>query len=72
MFVGQKVILPHYYIQNVKYRIQIRVYNNSKERVTHVNLSILVKVKKILRKSQAPFMEKLGKLRLRQNAGIFI
>ena len=33
---------------------------------------ISVKVKKILRKVQSPFQEKLGKLRLRQNDGFRI
>ena len=35
VFVGQKSILHHYYIQNVKGGIQIRVYTIKKESTTH-------------------------------------
>ena len=55
VFVGQKSILRHYYIQNVKDGIQIRVYTICKESVAHFSQFISVKVKKILRKYQAQF-----------------
>ena len=51
-------MLRHYYIQNVKDRIQIRVYKISKESITHFRQFISVKFKKLLRKSQAQFEEK--------------
>ena len=47
-FIGQKSILRHYYIQNVKDGIQIRVYKVSKEREPHFSQFHSVKVKKIL------------------------
>ena len=65
-------MFPHYCIQNVKDGIQIRVYKINKESVTHCSQFISVKVKKILRKSQARFQEKLKKLRLRINDGFLI
>ena len=66
VFVGQKSMFRHYCIQNVKDGIQIRVNKINKESVTHFSQFISVKVKKILRKSQAQLREKLRKLRLRQ------
>ena len=65
-FVRKKSKLHHYYIQNVKDRVEVRVYTISKERVELTNFSqyISVKVEKILRKSQAQIKEKLRKLRL--------
>ena len=68
-FIGQKSILHHYYIQNVKDRTQIRVYTINKESVTHFSQFTSVKVKKILRKSQVQYTEKLRKLSIRQNDG---
>ena len=47
MFVGQKSIIRHCYIQNSKDGIQIRVYKINKESLTHFSQFILVKVKKI-------------------------
>ena len=58
-FVGQKSILYHYCIQNVKDGSQIREYKINKERATNFSQSITVKVKKILLKSQDQFREKL-------------
>ena len=55
VFTSQKSILRHYNIQNVKDRIQTRVYKINKQKVTHFSYLISVKVKKILRKSQAQF-----------------
>jgi len=64
VFVVQTSILRHYYIQNVKDGIQIRVYKINMGSASLFSQSISVKVEKILRKSQAQFQEKL-KLRLR-------
>ena len=71
VFVGQKSISCHYYIQNVKDGIEFRVYTIDKESATQFSQFISVKVKKILRKSQAYFWEKLRKLKLRRDAGFF-
>ena len=57
VFVGQKLILSHYCIQSVKDRIQIKVYKISRESVTCFCQFVPVKVKKILRKSQAHFQK---------------
>ena len=46
-FAGQKSILRHHYIQNVKDGIQIRVYKINNKRVIHFSRFISVKVKKI-------------------------
>ena len=54
-------------MQNVKDRIQIKVYNIINESVTHSSQFISVKVKKYLRKFQAQFREKLRKLKKRRN-----
>ena len=35
VFIGQKSILDHYYIQNVKDEIQIQVYKINKKSATH-------------------------------------
>ena len=67
VFVDQTSILRQYYIQHVKDGIQIRVYKINMGSASLFSQSILVKVEKILRKSQAQFREKLRKLRLRQN-----
>ena len=64
--------LFHYCIQNVKDGIQIRVYKINKESVTHFSQFLSVKFKKILRKYQAQFREKLRHLRLRRNDGFLI
>ena len=64
--------LHHYYIQNIKDGIQIRVYMISTETVTHFSQCISAKVKKILRKSLTQFREKLWKSRLRQNDGFIL
>ena len=50
---GQKSILHHYYIQNVKDGIEIVVYKINKESTAHSNQFILVEVKRMLRKPQA-------------------
>jgi len=50
MFAGQNLIFRHYYIQNDKDRIQIRVYKINNENVTHFSQLISVTIKKILRK----------------------
>ena len=65
VFVGQNSMLRHYSIINIKDRIQIRVYWIKKEEVTHFSQFTLVKAKKIVRKFQARFLEKLRELRLR-------
>ena len=65
VFVGQKSILCHYYIQ-------IRVYKMSKESLAHFSQFISVKVNKILRTSQAQYQEKLRRLRVRQNQCILM
>ena len=65
-------IFRHYYIQNVKDGIQIRVYKINKEWVAPLSQFISAKIKEILRKSQAPFRDKLRKLRLKQNNGFLI
>ena len=59
----------HYYIQNVKDGIQIRVYKRNKESATHFSQFVSAKFKTLLRKSQTLFREKLRKLRLKQNDG---
>ena len=52
-FCWTKSILRNYYIQNNKDGIQHQVYKINKESVTHFWRFISVKVKKIVRKSQA-------------------
>ena len=49
-----------------------QVYKLGKESVTRFSQLISVSVKKILRKSQPQFWEKLRKLRLRKNDGFLI
>ena len=56
----------------LKMESQIQVYNINNESVNHFSQFTSVKVKKISRKSQAKFQEKLRKLRLRQNDGFLI
>ena len=58
IFVGQESIVCHYYIQNVKDGIHIRVHKINKERVTNSSQFISAKVTKIVRKSQPQFREK--------------
>ena len=72
VFVGQESIFGHYCIQNVEDGIQNRVYKIDKESVTHFSQFVSVTVKKILRKSQTQFQEKLRKLRLWKNYGFVI
>ena len=60
------------FIQNVKDGIKFRVYKIKKEILTHFSQFISGKVKKILRKSQAQFREKLRKLKLGQNDGYVV
>ena len=36
-FIGQKLIIRHYYIQNVEDRIQIRAHKINKEKVAHLS-----------------------------------
>ena len=67
VFVGQKWILRHYCFQNVNDGIQIRVCKINKENVTCFSQFVSVKVKIMLRKSQAQFREKLRKSKLRQD-----
>ena len=67
VFAGQKSILRHYCIQNVTDGTQIRAHTINKESVTHCSQFISVKAKKIVRKSEAQFQEKLRELRLRKN-----
>ena len=50
----------------------MQVYNINNDIANHSGQCILVKVKKILRKSRAQFREKLRKLRLKQNYGFLI
>ena len=64
--------MRHYYIQNVKDGIHVRVDKISKEKVKHFSKFMSATVKKISRKAQAQFREKLGKSRLRQNGGFLI
>ena len=52
--------------------IQILVYKINNESEAHLSRLISVKVKKKLRKSLAQFLEKLRKLRLRQNDSFLI
>ena len=70
--LAKKLIFRHYYIQNVKDGIQIRLSNINKESVSNFSQFISVKVNKNVRKSQAQFQKKLRKLRLRQNDDILI
>ena len=72
VFIGQKSVFHSCCIQNVKDGIQIQVYNINKECVAHFSHFISIKVKNVLRKSQAPFLNKLRKLRLRQNNDFLI
>ena len=69
---GQKLIFRHYYMQNVKDGIQIQEYNINNECLSHFSQFISEKVKKNVRRSQAPFREKLRKLRLKQNDDFLI
>jgi len=61
-FVGQKSVLRHCCIQNVKDGIHIGVYEIKKEKATHSSQFISVEVKEILRKSQAQFRYYLREL----------
>ena len=72
VFIGQKSIFRHYCIQNVKDGIQTQGYTINNECLTYFSQFISEKVKKILRKSQAQFREKLRKLKLRQKDGFLI
>ena len=72
VFIGHISIFRHYCIQDVKKGIQIQIYNITNECLAHFSQFISEKVKKNLRKSQAQFRQKLGKLRLRQNYGFLI
>ena len=65
-FNGQMSIFRRYCIQNFKDEIQIQLYNINNESVSHFSQRISVKGKRILRKSQAQFLEKLRKLKLGQ------
>ena len=47
MSFGQKSILPHHCIQNVKDGLQIGAYKISKERIVHFGQLISIKFKKI-------------------------
>ena len=67
VFVGQKSILRHYYIQNVEDGVQIQTYKIRKESVARFSQFFSSIVEKFLRKSQTQFREKLRKLRLTQN-----
>ena len=51
VFIGQKSIFRHYFIQYVQDGIQIQVCNFNNETVNHFGQFILVKVKKNVRKS---------------------
>ena len=62
LFKTIRSILCHYYIQNVKDGIQIRLCKISKEIVTHFSQFISVKVDKILRTPQARFLGKVKKI----------
>ena len=59
VFVRQKSTLLHYYSQNFKDGIQIRVCSMNKEGLVHFRKFISVKVKEILGNSQAQLREKL-------------
>ena len=69
VFIGQNSMFRHYCIQNVEDGTHIWVYKINNESVIHFRQFISVKVKKILRKSQAQFRKKLRKLKLRKNDG---
>ena len=56
----------------MKNRTRVQVYKINKESLTNFSQFISLKVKKILRKGQAQFREKLRKLKLRQNYGFLI
>ena len=60
IFVGQKLILHHYYIQNIIDATQIRVHKIIKERATHFSQFISAKTTIMLRKSQAQLPEKFS------------
>ena len=64
IFAGQKSILLHYYIQNVKDRIQIRLLKRNKESVNHFSQFISVKVKKTLRASHIKHWDPSGYTKL--------
>ena len=72
VFAGQKSMLRHYCIQNVKERVYIQICNIGKGRVSHFSQFVLVKVRKILRKFQAQLRETLRRLKLRENDGFLI
>ena len=65
-------MLRHYYIQNAKDRMNTAVYKISKEKVTRSSQCTLAKVNKIVRKSEAPFRERLRTLRLIHKKGFLI
>ena len=62
VFLGQKTIFRHDYIQNVKDGIQIQVNKINKDSATNCSLFISVKVEKILRISHPQFWGKAKKI----------
>ena len=53
VFIGQRSMLRHYYIQNVKNESQIRVYKVNKEIATHSSQFTSVKVMKFKKISRS-------------------
>ena len=64
--------LLHYYSQNFKDGIQIRVRSTNKEGLAHFSQFISVTVKGILGKPQAQLREKLEKSKLKQIDDFFV
>ena len=72
VFIGRKSIFHRYCIQNVNDGIQTQLYNIDHESVNYFSQLISVKVMKDLRKSQAQFLDKVRKSRLRENDDFLI
>ena len=68
----EKIDITSLLHSNVRDGTQILVYKISKESKTHFRQFVSVKVKKVLRKSQAEFCEKFRELRLRPNGGFLV
>ena len=59
VFPHQKLVLPHFYIQNVEDRVQLQVYKTTEVRVTSFSKFIEEKVRKILGISEPYFRAKM-------------
>ena len=62
VFIGQKSIFRHYWIENIKDGIQIQVYNIIIESVYHSSQFISVKVKKNFKKISGTISRKVKKI----------